>query len=68
MMYQEFPKKMPQSRNKARFVMYIIINWSYPTKFSIEQEPLKIFKIVILLFSLYFKAPSCQQLRNSAYK
>ena len=38
-------KKRPQSRNKALFVMYIIINWSHPTKFSIEQEPLKIFEI-----------------------
>ena len=44
-MYQECPKQMPQSRNKALFVMYIIINWSYPTKFLIEQEPLKSFKI-----------------------
>ena len=38
-------EKMPQSRNKALFVMYIIISWSYPTKFSITQEPLKILEI-----------------------
>ena len=46
-MYKEFKKKNASNRNKALYVMYmiIIIKWSYPTKFSIEQEPLKILKI-----------------------
>ena len=48
-------EKRPQSRNKALFVMYIIFNWSYPTKFSIEQEPLK---IILNLWYIYFPCTS----------
>ena len=50
-------KKMLHSRNKALFVMYIIINWSYATKCSIEQEPLKIFKIWYIHFLCTSKHP-----------
>ena len=48
--------------------MYIIINWSYPTKFSIEQEPLKIFWICDIFIFLALQSTHMQNLRNSAYK
>ena len=67
-MYQEFPKKRPHSRNKALFVMYIIINWSYPTKFSTEQEPLKIFKICDIFIFLALQSTHMPKTSKSAYK
>ena len=48
--------------------MYIIINWSHPTKFSIEQEPLKIFKICDTFIFLALQSTHMPKTSNSAYK